>query len=359
MLGLGGADDRAHPAQAALTHQASREPVDKGRELLVQRLLGARQVLDVGRAGIAGPHQGEDSRPGALRCRDQRLERVGAEQWVGGEGVGAEAGDRAPWGRRLADQRLGVGSGGDRHVAALAIGDDEQPGFLCRRADLAQRRPAGRPEPLEAGELGLDRDAGRPCSLDQRATVRRHGLGRALGGRGSAERPSRPGELRRVGVETEADLAAALFDERRKPICERGLAQPLTLVFSAEPAEKRGTLPPGIVIRSPVRGLTPWRGPRSATWNLPKPVKLTSPPPLSVSVIASSTASTASLARFLAAQPLVACKLVQKLSLCHVEAPPSWVVEIGPQSNSGDGRKAAWDSGSGDRHRPDQQRRAC
>jgi hypothetical protein len=49
----------------------------------------------------------------------------------------------------------------------------------------------------------------------------------------------------------------ALFDERRQPICERSLAQPLTLVFSAEPAEKRGTLPPGIVIRSPVRGLTP------------------------------------------------------------------------------------------------------
>ncbi len=45
--------------------------------------------------------------------------------------------------------------------------------------------------------------------------------------------------------------------------CSR--AQPLTLAFSADPAEKRGTLPPGIVIRSPVRGLTPWRGPRSAT----------------------------------------------------------------------------------------------
>ena len=102
--------------------------------------------------------------------------------------------------------------------------------------------------------------------------------GRRLGSPGS--RPV-PGQLGRVGVEAEADLAAALFDERREPIRERSSAAtqpPLTLVFRAEPAEKRGTLPPGIVIRSPVRGLTPWRGPRSATWNLPKPVKLTSSP---------------------------------------------------------------------------------
>src|SRR6185437_408023 len=76
-------------------------------------------------------------------------------------------------------------------------------------------------------------------------------------------------------------------------------AQPLTLVLRAEPALKRGTLPPGIVIRSPVRGFTPWRGPRSATWNLPKPVKLTSSPAARAPVIASRTASTASLAAFL------------------------------------------------------------
>ena len=47
------------------------------------------------------------------------------------------------------------------------------------------------------------------------------------------------------------------------------------------PAENFGTLPPGIVIRSPVRGLTPWRGPRSLTLNLPNPVKLTSSPDFS------------------------------------------------------------------------------
>jgi len=61
----------------------------------------------------------------------------------------------------------------------------------------------------------------------------------------------------------------------------------------------RGTLPPGIVIRSPVRGLTPCRGPRSATWNFPNPVKFTSPPPRMTLVIVSRTASTASPAAFL------------------------------------------------------------
>ena len=74
---------------------------------------------------------------------------------------------------------------------------------------------------------------------------------------------ARPRQLRRVGVKSKADLAAALFDGRRSPIDEE--AQPLTDFFSAEPAEKRGTLPPAMVIRSPVRGFTPWRALRSAT----------------------------------------------------------------------------------------------
>ena len=168
-----------------------------------------------------------------------------------------------------------------------------------------------------------------PAALDQRAAVRgdraRRPARRPAVAAGPSARP--PAELRRVGVEAEADLAAALLDERRQPIRERrsGSAQPLTLDFSAEPAEKRGTLPPGIVIRSPVRGLTPWRGPRSATWNLPKPVKLTSPPPLSASVIVVEHGVDRVAGRLLAADPLVACQLVQKLSLCHVEAPPRGV----------------------------------
>ena len=87
--------------------------------------------------------------------------------------------------------------------------------------------------------------------------MRDHRRGRAFGGCGGGNVRRGPGELRRIRVEAEADLAAALFDERREPVREGLRAQPLTLAFSAEPAEKRGTLPPGIVIRSPVRGFTP------------------------------------------------------------------------------------------------------
>lgn len=257
MLRRSGADHRAHPAQAAVAQQALGEVVDDRGEPLVEWLLRGGQVLDVDGTGVAGADQGEDPRTGFGGRGDQRLQRVGAEQGVGGEGIDAEAGNRAPRGRRLADQRLRVGRGGDRDVATLAIGDRQQSGLLGRGADLGERRPTGRAEPLEAGELGLDRDAGGTGALDQRATVGDDRPGRTLGSRGGRNVRPLPGELRRIGVEAEADLAAALFDERRKPIREGNLAQPLTLDFSAEPAEKRGTLPPGIVIRSPVRGLTP------------------------------------------------------------------------------------------------------
>ncbi|HMI80646.1 MAG TPA: hypothetical protein VK480_02545, partial [Solirubrobacterales bacterium] len=48
--------------------------------------------------------------------------------------------------------------------------------------------------------------------------------GSQLSGRrlGVARLRPRPGEFRGVGVEAEADLTAALFDERREPIGEAG-----------------------------------------------------------------------------------------------------------------------------------------
>src|SRR5687767_12961784 len=66
-----------------------------------------------------------------------------------------------------------------------------------------------------------------------------------------------------------------------------------------EPAVKRGTFDAAICIDSPVRGLRPSRAPRDATWNLPKPVNVTSPPPLSSDSMVLSTASTAAAASFL------------------------------------------------------------
>ena len=256
---LGGADDGAHAAQPALPEQTLGEPVDEPGKALVQGLPRGRQVLDVGGTGVAGPNQGEDSGAGLGGGGDQGLERVEPEQRVGGEGVGAEAGDRAPGCRRLTDQGLRVGGGGDRDVAALAVGDNQQAGLASGGADRGEGRPAGGAEALEAGELRLDRDAGRAGALDQAATVGDDRGARQLGGgAGVARLRPLPGEFGRVGVEAETDLAATLRDERREPIRECcGNQPPLTLVLSAEPAEKRGTLPPGIVIRSPVRGFTP------------------------------------------------------------------------------------------------------
>ena len=82
-------------------------------------------------------------------------------QRVDGQGVGAEAGDAAARRRRGAEQRLGVGGGGDVDVAALAVGEDEQAGGAGVRDGRRQRLPAGRAEALEAGELRLDGDARR------------------------------------------------------------------------------------------------------------------------------------------------------------------------------------------------------
>ena len=96
VLGLGGADHRAHPAQPARAGEARGELVDQAGQPLVQRRLGRRQVLQVGGAGVAGANQGEDAGAGARGGLDQRLERVAAEQRVGGEGIGAEARRRPP-----------------------------------------------------------------------------------------------------------------------------------------------------------------------------------------------------------------------------------------------------------------------
>jgi hypothetical protein len=217
---LGGADNRPHPAQLTGTREAVGELGDEAGKALVQRRLRRRQVLQIGGAGVAGADQGEHSRPGLGRSDEERLERVAAEQRVGGEGVGVEAAHGAPGGGRLADQRLGVGGGGDRDVAALAVGDDQQTGFAGGGADLFQGAPTGGAKPLEAGQLRLDRDAGGAGPVDQRAAVIGDRAGRQLCGRRlriARLRPL-PGQLGRVGVEAETDLAAALLYERRQPI---------------------------------------------------------------------------------------------------------------------------------------------
>src|SRR6476646_4899922 len=66
--------------------------------------------------------------------------------------------------------------------------------------------------------------------------------------------------------------------------------------LKSAPAENFGALLAAIWMRSPVCGFTPWRAPRSATENLPKPVIATSPPRCSVSLTTSVSAFTAASA---------------------------------------------------------------
>ena len=69
-------------------------------------------------------------------------------------------------------------------------------------------------------------------------------------------------------------------------------------------------------MRSPVRGLTPARAPRSLTWNLPNPDTVTSLPRRSASSTVASTASTAR-GGILLGQIGAIGHLVDQLGLCH------------------------------------------
>src|SRR3954452_18192128 len=116
-----GAGHGAYRRQARFAGVRLTELVHEAREPLVERV-ALRRVLYLRGARVRGAD--EDEAAGAVGRRRfyQRRERVPAEQWVGGEGVGAEPSLRPEWPRRLAHEPLRVGLRGDGHVAALAVG---------------------------------------------------------------------------------------------------------------------------------------------------------------------------------------------------------------------------------------------
>src|SRR6266536_2486304 len=110
----------------------------------------------------------------------------------------------------------------------------------------------------------------------------------------------------------------------------------LTAAFSWLPAENFGTVAAGIVTFCVgLRGFTPWRSARRWVTNFPKPVKATSPPPCSVSVIASRKASTAFAASRLERSARLAISLtnscfVKSHSSCRQFGPREKTLTVAP-----------------------------
>lgn len=168
MFGLGGAHHGTHAAERSTGGgQAPAEAVDDRRQLLVNGSLGSLEVLDVSGSRIACPDQREDSCPGRFGGSNHRFERIDAEQGIGREGVGAQAGNFAERRIGAAHHRLSVGLRRHRYVTALAVGDHEQSGGRGGLADLLEGAPAGPAQPLEAGELRLDAHTGGSGGADQ------------------------------------------------------------------------------------------------------------------------------------------------------------------------------------------------
>lgn len=200
-------DHRPHARQAV----GAGEPVAAGGDdlgdALIERPAAGVQIQEVGRPGIRGPNEDEEARAGAHRDLGEGIENVASHQRVHRDGVRPE---RLRIARRLvrsANQALRVDRGDVRHVAPLGVGDDEEPRLLRRGDGLGERLPAAGPESLEAGELGLDRDAELPGLVDQAPAA----LGDVVG-------------WTRIRVQPETDLASPLRDRSGEPI-RKGFAQ--------------------------------------------------------------------------------------------------------------------------------------
>ena len=91
--------------------------------------------------------------------------------------------------------------------------------------DLPQGGPAGRTEPLEARDLGLDRDALLCRGIEHQTAVRRDRAAGALGGRavitGRGEVERAWPQPRRVGIEPEDELGTTPRDLPGQPVAER------------------------------------------------------------------------------------------------------------------------------------------
>ena len=212
----GRADDRADVATApGATPPAPSSPTSAAMRSLTVPPDLQPQLLDVGRAGVRGPHEHEQ--PAAASARAARQTAISESLPSSGLTVSASTprpGDRPNGGRRLAEEGLPVGSGGDVDVSPLGVGDDEQAALPCvARSTSASAAQPGAPEALEARDLQLDRDAvlGRrprsPAGSGARPATSGAGLrrgGRSAGPARTLER-ARP-QPRGIRIEPQDDL---------------------------------------------------------------------------------------------------------------------------------------------------------
>ncbi len=206
MLGRGGAHDGSDVAKTGGPDAVAAEGVDEAGEVLPEGATVRKlEVEDVGGAGVGGADEQEDTSTGGAGAGDEGLNGVAAHEGVDGGEIGAQP----------AEEGLGVGGGGDVDVAALAVGDDEQPTPPRVLGDDGEHLAAGGAEALEAGELGLDGEAGGGDGVDEGAAVAEDGAGDVLRGRHHAG-PERGG----MGVETEDQLRLAAGDTRNECVAE-------------------------------------------------------------------------------------------------------------------------------------------
>ena len=136
----------------APTAESPYSPTIRGPQLVHQspQPVGSDGVPAGRSCTLGGPrvrraHECRSNTPRRPRAANQRLERVAAQQRVGGEGVDAETGCLPERSRGLANQRLGVGARGDGDVAALAVARTRSPCVPRDRDDRLERRRPGAP----------------------------------------------------------------------------------------------------------------------------------------------------------------------------------------------------------------------
>ena len=262
--------------------------------------------------------------PLVARRRHERLDRVAAHQRVDGQ-RGRRPGPRAhrtvSAGRRA--ERARVGAGGDVDVAALAVGDHEQPGAASRARQRRRGRSARRARAPRSGRAGASPPRTPPPTASIRA--RQWASDRRCRRARTASSPSRAALLRaaatgRTGRGRPRARSASAARPRARRACRRmtpagsaALHRAFRPLPGGEPGHARG----GDLDALARARVDSGRAPRSltrGTCRSPRPS--TSLPRRSASSTVASTASTARAGLLLGQRGAVG-DLVDQLGLRH------------------------------------------